>query len=158
MARIGPAAVALVLCCPAGGPSAPPSSRKPPLNEPSLTVAGESIDCAAYLQRQGFFRDVLRLVRLRRFRDPFITDRALVDAFVNEGSVVGVTGDRVAVTFVPPFVGRGETVQVVLSDRPGDVVPIVLGSPGGLAGVSLSERLSGATAAKIRPGMVVRRK
>ncbi len=125
---------------------------------PSLTVAGESIDCAAYLQRQGFYSDVLHLVRLRRFRDPFITDRAIVDAFVNEGSVVGVSGRRVAVTFVPPFMGRGETVHVVVGDRADEVVPIVLGSPGGLAGISLSDELPAATAAKIRAGMTVRRR
>ncbi len=125
---------------------------------PSVTVAGESIDCAAYLQRQGFFGEVLHLVRLRRFRDPFITDRTVVDAFVNEGSVVGVSGDRVAVTFVPPFAVRGETVQVALGERPDEVVPIVLASPGGGAGFSLSDRVPAATAARIRAGMVVRRR
>ncbi len=123
---------------------------------PSVTLAGESIDCAAYLQRQGFFGEVLHLVRLGRFRDPFIKDRAVVDAFVNEGSVVGVSGDRVAVTFVPPFLRRGETVRVMLGDRADESVPIVLASPGG-GGFTLSERLPRATAAKIRAGMAVRR-
>ncbi len=124
---------------------------------PSVTVAGESIDCAAYLQRQGFFREVLHLVRLGRFRDPFITDRTIVDAFANEGSVVGVSGDRVAVTFVPPFMRQGETVFVLTGGRADEAVPLVLVSPGE-GGFTLSDRLPPASVAKIRPGMTVRRK
>ncbi len=125
---------------------------------PSVTLAGESIDCAAYLQRQEFFREVLHRVRLGQFRDPFITDRAVVDAFVNEGSVVGVFGRRVAVTFVPPFMRAGETVRVVLSERADEVVPIVLVTPGGIGGFTLSEEIPRGSAAKIRAGMTVRRK
>lgn len=125
---------------------------------PSVTLAGKSIDCAAYLQRQDFFKEVRHLVRLGRFRDPFITDRAVVDRFVNEGSVVGVYGGRIAVTFVPPFVRRGETVDVVLSERADEVVPIVLAAPGGVGGFTLSDELPPGSAAKIRAGMTVRRK
>lgn len=124
---------------------------------PSVTLAGESIDCAAYLQRQGFFGEVLHLVRLGRFRDPFITDRTVVDAFANEGSVVGVYGDRVAVTFIPPFMRRGETVHVMLDDLSDETVPVVLVAPGG-GGFSLSDRLPHAAVARIRAGMTVRRK
>jgi len=125
---------------------------------PSVTIAGKSIDCAAYLQRQDFFKEVRHLVRLGRFRDPFITDRAVVDRVVNEGSVVGVYGGRIAVTFVPPFVRRGETVHVVLGERAGEVVPIVLAAPGGVGGYTLSDELPPGSAAKIRAGMTVRRK
>ncbi len=125
---------------------------------PSVTLAGESIDCAAYLQRQDFFKEVLHLVRLGRFRDPFITDRVVVDAFVNEGSVVGVFGGRIAVTFVPPFMRDGETVRIILSERVDEVVPIVLAGPGGIGGFTLSEELPPGAAAKIRAGMTVRRK
>jgi len=125
---------------------------------PSVTLAGESIDCAAYLQRQGFFTEVLHRVRLGRFRDPFITDRAVVDAFVNEGSVVGVFGGRIAVTFVPPFMKEGETVRVILNGGGDEVVPIVLAAPGGIGGFTLSEELPPSEAAKIRAGMTVRRK
>lgn len=125
---------------------------------PSVTLAGKTIDCAAYLQRQDFFKEVRHLVRLGRFRDPFITDRAVVDRFVNEGSVVGVHGGRIAVTFVPPFVRRGETVDVVLSERADEVVPIVLAAPGGVGGFTLSDELPPGSAAKIRAGMTVRRK
>ena len=124
---------------------------------PSVTLAGESIDCAAYLQRQGFFGEVRHLVRLGQYRDPFITDRTVVDTFVNQGAVVGVSGRRVAVTFVPPFQRQGETVHVLLGERPGESVPIVLSSPGGVGGFTLSGELPEATAAKIRAGMTVRR-
>ncbi len=125
---------------------------------PSVTLSGESIDCATYLQRQGFLGEVRHLVRLGRYRDPFITDRTLVDTFVNEGSVVGVSGRRVAVTFVPPFQRKGETVHVVLGERPGETVPIVLAASGGPGGFTFSGELPAATAAKIRAGMTVRRK
>jgi len=125
---------------------------------PSVTLVGESIGCAAYLQRQDFFKEVRHLVRLGQFRDPFITDRAVVDAFVNEGSVVGIYGGRIAVTFVPPFLRGGETVHVVLSERADEAVPIVLAAPGGIGGFTLSEEIPPATAAKIHAGMTVRRK
>ncbi len=125
---------------------------------PSVTLAGESIDCAAYLQRQGFFAEVRHLVRRGRFRDPFITDRTVVDTFVNEGSVVGVFGRRVAVTFVPPFQRQGETVHVLLGERADEVVPIVLSASGGAAGFTLSAEIPAGAAAKIRAGMTVRRK
>ncbi len=124
---------------------------------PSVTVAGESIDCAAYLQRQGFFGEVRHLVRLGRYKDPFITDRTVVDTFVNQGSVVGVWGRRVAVTFVPPFQRQGETVRVLLGESRGEAVPIVLSAPGGVGGFTLSGELPEAAAAKIRTGMTVRR-
>ena len=125
---------------------------------PSVTLAGESIDCAAYLQRQGFFGEVRHLIRLGQYRDPFITDRTVVDTFVNEGSVVGVSGRRVAVTFVPPFQRQGETVHVLLSERADETVPIVLSAAGGVGGFTLSGELPAGTAAKIRAGMTVRRK
>ncbi len=125
---------------------------------PSVTLAGESIDCVAYLQRQGFFPDVLHLVRLQRYGDPFIRDRAVVDAVVNEGSVVGVYGRRVAVTFAPPFMRKGETVHVLLGGRPDEAVPIVLASPGGIGGFTLSDEVPQGAASKIRAGMTVRRK
>lgn len=125
---------------------------------PSVTLAGEAIDCAAYLQRQGFFGEVRHRVRLGQYRDPFILDRPVVDAFVNEGSVVGIFGGRVAVTFVPPFLRQGETVYVVLSERVDEVVPVVLGASGGIGGFTLSEELPQSVAAKIRTGMTVRRK
>ncbi len=124
---------------------------------PSVTLAGESIDCAAYLQRQGFFGEVRHLVRLGRYQDPFITDRTVVDTFVNQGSVVGVSGRRVAVTFVPPFQRQGETVRVLTGERSGEAVPIVPSASGGFGGFTLSGELPEDAAAKIRPGMTVRR-
>ena len=81
-----------------------------------------------------------------------------VESFVNEGSVVGVFGDRIAVTFVPPFMKEGETVRIILNERVDEAVPIVLAAPGGIGGFTLSRELPPGTAAKVRAGMTVRRK
>jgi len=125
---------------------------------PNVTLSGESIDCATYLQRQGFYREVRHLVRLKRFRDPFITDRQVVDRFVNRGSVVGVYGNRVAVTFLPPFMAPGETVYVSLDGAASREVPVVLSSPIPEAGYTLTGELPPDAASRIRPGMTVRRR
>ncbi|GAB4361420.1 MAG: hypothetical protein Kow00128_00180 [Deltaproteobacteria bacterium] len=125
---------------------------------PNVTLAGESIDCAAYLQRQGFYREVRHRVLLKRFRDPFITDRLVVDRFVNQGSVVGVYGKRVAVTFIPPFMAPGETVYVSLDPEGKREVPVVLASPVPEAGYTLTAELPADVVSRIRPGMAVRRK
>lgn len=124
----------------------------------TVTLAGETIDCAAYLQRQGFYEKVRHLVRLNRFRDPFITDRPLVDRLVNRGSVVGVHGNRVAVTFLPPFLKRGETVYVSLDGEGSAEVPVVLSSPVPDAGYTFTDELPAEVASRIRSGMPVRRK
>jgi len=125
---------------------------------PNVTLAGESIDCAAYLQRQGFFREVRHRVLLKRFRDPFITDRLVVDRFVNQGSVVGVYGSRVAVTFIPPFMKAGETVYVSPEDTGDGEIPVVLSSPVPEAGYTLTAELPAEVLSRIRAGMTVRRK
>ena len=126
---------------------------------PSVTIRGEAIDSAAYLQRQGFGREVLHLIRLNRFRDPFITDRLVVDRLINKGTVVGTLGRKVAVTFVPPFAAAGETLYVEPGERGGDgTIPIVLETPRPVEGYTLSKDLPAKTIARIRPGMrVVRR-
>jgi len=125
---------------------------------PNVTLTGETIDCAAYLQRQGFYKEVRHLVLLNRFRDPFITDRLVVDRFVNQGSVVGVYGNRVAVTFLPPFMKKGETVYVSLDEEGTVEVPVVLFSPIPDAGYTLTDELPAEVASRIRNGMPVRRK
>ena len=124
----------------------------------TVTLAGETIDCAAYMQRQRFFEKVLHLVRLNWFRDPFITDRPLVDWLVNRGSVVGVRGNRVAVTFLPPFLKRGETVYVSLDEEGSEEVPVVLSSPVPDAGYTFTDELPAEVVSRIRSGMTVRRK
>lgn len=125
---------------------------------PNMTVAGESIDCAAYMQRQGFFREVRHLVLLKRFRDPFITDRLAVDHFVNQGAVVGTYGNRVAVSFLPPFLRQGETVYVSLDEAGTREVPVLLSSPVPEAGYTLTDELPADVVSQIRAGMPVRRK
>ncbi len=125
---------------------------------PSVTIRGESIDCAAYLQRQGFDGEVLHLLRLKRYRDPFITDRPLVDRFVNEGTVVGTVGRKVAVTFVPPFAKTGETLWIEPGGRDSGAIPIVLETPIPVEGYTLSGDLPEERISRVRPGMrVVRR-
>lgn len=125
---------------------------------PSVTIQGESIDCAAYLQRQGFEGEVLHLIRLKRFRDPFITDRPIVDRLVNEGTVVGIFGRKVAVTFIPPFAKPGETLLIEPGGRGAGEIPIVLETPRPFEGYTLSRDLPEGLIAQVRPGMrVVRR-
>ncbi|MEK6779762.1 MAG: hypothetical protein AABY80_08840 [Candidatus Deferrimicrobiota bacterium] len=125
---------------------------------PNVTVGGEAIDCALYLQRQGFDKEVLQLVRLKMFRDAFIRDRLVVDHLVNEGQVVDVFGGKAAVTFIPPFMKQGETVYVAVDEDGKEEIPVVLSAPIAEGGYTLSADLSGPQSARIRPGMPVRRK
>ncbi|MBI5420027.1 MAG: hypothetical protein HZA60_08055 [Deltaproteobacteria bacterium] len=125
---------------------------------PTITLGGDSIDCALYLQRQGFGNEVKHLVRLREFRDPFITDRLVVDMMVNQGEVVGIQGDRVAVSFAPPFMTKGETVYIIADEERREELPIILATPVTEGGYTLSAALSERLVARIRPGMLVRRK
>ena len=53
---------------------------------------------------------------------------------------------------------QGETVHVLLGESADEVVPIVLSDRGGVGGFTLSAELPEGTAAKIRAGMMVRRK
>jgi len=125
---------------------------------PNVTISGESIDCAAYMQRQGFYREVRHLILLKRFRDPFITDRLVVDRFVNRAAVVGIYGKRIAVSFLPPFLKQGETVYVSLDEEGNREVPVLLSSPIPEAGYTLTDELPAAVVSRIRTGMPVRRK
>ncbi len=125
---------------------------------PNVTLGGEAIDCAIYLQRQGFDKEVLQLVRLKMFRDAFITDRLLVDKQVNEGRVMDVFGDKAVVSFIPPFMKTGETVYVRVGEGGKEEVPVVLAAPVAEGGYTFSESLTEAQVARIRPGMPVRRK
>jgi hypothetical protein len=125
---------------------------------PSVTIMGKSIHSALYLQRQGFVRDVMLLVRLKRFSDPFIKDRLLVDRLVNEGTIVEVEGRKVAVTFIPPFMKKGETLFIEPGGEGGKGIPIVLDIPLPAEGYTLTKELPEDEIDRIRPGMpVVRR-
>lgn len=124
---------------------------------PSVTLTGDSIDCAIYLQRQGFDREVGLLLREKLFLDPFITDRLVVDHVINEGHVLGVYGNKAAVTFIPPFMTRNEKVFISTGEGQ-EEIPVVLAAPIVDGGYTITTEIPGPQAARIRPGMPVRRK
>lgn len=125
---------------------------------PSVVLSPRALDTAVYLSRQGIGEEVAKLVRLRMFQDKFITDRALVDSFVNEGSVISSDGREVAVTFVPPFLKPGETLYVDPGEGGGEKIPVVPVVVRKAEGYSLAGPLPEEAASRIRPGMAVRRK
>ncbi|HWS15425.1 MAG TPA: hypothetical protein VN450_04450 [Candidatus Methylomirabilis sp.] len=124
---------------------------------PEVTLSPVAVDTAVYLSRQGIEGHVHRLVRLKMYKDPYIADRILLDAYVNEGSVVAVRGTQVAVTFLPPFVRTGE----ILSLDPGEggkEIPIVATEVREAEGYTLSAPLPEEILSRVRSGMAVRRK
>jgi len=125
---------------------------------PSVVLSPLALDTAVYLSRQGIGEEVAKFVRLKMFRDRFITDRLLVNAFVNEGSVVSSDGGSVAVTFVPPFLKPGETLYVDPGEAGGKEIPVVPTVVREAEGYSLAGPLPEEAASRIRPGMAVRRK
>jgi hypothetical protein len=124
---------------------------------PEVTLTPLAVDTAVYLSRQGTEEDVHRLVRLKMYKDRYITDRILLDAFVNEGSVVGAGGRQVAVTFVPPFVRPGEVLYLDPGEG-GKEIPIVAAEVREAEGYTLSAPLPEETISRVKPGMAVRRK
>lgn len=122
---------------------------------PTVLLASESLDAAIYLQRQQFEEEFKRLIRLKLFRDPFITDRPVLDGFVNEGKVVAVNGKRLAVSFIPPFMRPGEKVNVVLSDD--TEAPVVLANVREVDGYTLTDELPDEVLGKVLVGTKVRR-
>jgi hypothetical protein len=125
---------------------------------PSVFLSPVSLDTAVYLSRQGIEEDVAKLVRLKMYRDRFITDRVLVIAFVNEGRVVSVHEGRVAVSFIPPFLNAGETLYVDTGDPGVDGIPVAPAAVREGEGYSVASGLPAESASRIRPGMAVRRK
>ena len=124
---------------------------------PGVTLTSVAVDTAVYLSRQGIEEGVHRLVRLKMYKDRYITDRILVDAFVNEGSVVGAGGRQVAVTFVPPFVRPGEILYLDPGEG-GKEISIVAAEVREAEGYTLSGPLPEETISRVKPGMAVRRK
>ena len=124
---------------------------------PEVTLTPVAVDTAVYLSRQGTEEDVHRLVRLKMYKDRYITDRILLDAFVNEGSVVGAGGRQVAVTFVPPFVRPGEVLYLDPGEG-GKEIPIVAAEVREAEGYTLSAPLPEEMISRVKPGMAVRRK
>ena len=137
----------------------PPGAEGPDLDRfvPGVTLTTVAVDTAVYLSRQGTAEDVHRLVRLKMYKDRYITDRALLDSFVNEGSVVGAGERQVAVTFVPPFVRPGEVLYLAPGEG-GKEVPVVAADVREAEGYTLSAPLPGETISRVKPGMAVRRK
>ena len=137
----------------------PPGAGGPDLDRfvPGVTLTTVAVDTAVYLSRQGTAEDVHRLVRLKMYKDRYITDRALLDSFVNEGSVVGAGERQVAVTFVPPFVRPGEVLYLAPGEG-GKEVPVVAADVREAEGYTLSAPLPGETISRVKPGMAVRRK
>ncbi len=124
---------------------------------PEVTLTPVAVETAVYLSRQGFEKSVRRLVRLKMYKDRYITDRHLLDTFVNGGSVIGAGGGKAAVTFVPPFVRPGEVLYL----NPGEgekEIPIVAAEVREAEGYTLSATLPEETISRIKPGMAVRRK
>jgi hypothetical protein len=124
---------------------------------PEVTLTPVAVEAAVYLSRQGTEEDVHRLVRLKMYKDRFITDRVLLDTFVNGGSVLGAGGGQVAVTFVPPFVRPGEVLYLDPGEG-GKEIPIVAAEVRGAEGYTLSGPLPEETVSRVKPGMAVRRK
>lgn len=62
------------------------------------------------------------------------------------------------VSVIPPFMKQGETVYVAVDEDGKEEIPVVLSAPIAEGGFTLSADLSGPQAARIRPGMPVRRK
>lgn len=137
----------------------PPGAEGPDLDRfvPGVTLTSVAIDTAVYLSRQGTGGDVGRLVRLKMYKDRYITDRALLAAFVNEGSVVGAGERQVAVTFIPPFVRPGEVLYLDPGEG-GKEIPIVAAEVREAEGYTLSAPLPGEMISRVKPGMAVRRK
>ena len=125
---------------------------------PNVTIEGATIYCALYLQRQEFEGDLKQLIRVKDFRDPFIKDRPVVDRFINEGKVLGIHGNRVAVTFAPPFMKQEEILYIAVDPAGKEEIPIVLLTSVPDGGYSLAAALPDDLVAQIRPGMPVRRK
>ncbi|MHB8833659.1 MAG: hypothetical protein ACYC47_04660 [Desulfobacteria bacterium] len=137
----------------------PPGAAGPGLDRfvPGVTLTSVAIDTAEYLSRQGTEGYVHRLVRLKMYKDRYITDRPLLDAFVNEGSVVGAGERQVAVTFVPPFVRPGEVLYLDPGEG-GEEIPIAAAAVREAEGYTLSAPLPVEMISRVRPGMAVRRK
>jgi hypothetical protein len=124
---------------------------------PEVTLSPVAVDAAVYLSRQGIEEHVHRLVRLKMYKDPFIVDRILLDAYVNEGSVVAARGPRVAVTFLTPFVRAGEILYMDPGEG-GKEIPIVAAEVREAEGYTLSAPLPEEVMSRVKPGMAVRRK
>lgn len=125
---------------------------------PQLFMASETLDGAVYLQRQEFLVDMKNALRTKDYLGPFITDRPVLDAFVNEGKVTAVAGNRLALSFVPPFAAIGEKLTVLAGPDDGPEIPVRIASFHETEGYSLTEPLPDDVVASVKAGMKVRRR
>jgi hypothetical protein len=124
---------------------------------PAVTLSPVAVDTAVYLAHQRIGDEAQKYVRLRMFKAPFITDRVLLDSFVNTGSVVYVSETEAALSFVPPFARAGDVFHVDPEDGKGEI-PVVVATVRELEGVSVSAPLPAEWISRVKPGMVARRK
>jgi hypothetical protein len=124
---------------------------------PQLSMSSETLDGAVYLIRQDFVQDIKNTLRTKEYLAPFVTDRPVLDAFVNEGSVTAVVGKQLATSFITPFTVPGDRMFVVLDNESGEEAPVVLESIFEVEGYSLTAPLADDVLSRIRPGMKIRR-
>ncbi len=124
---------------------------------PQILMSSETLDGAVYLLRQDFVQDLKNTLRTKEYLDPFVTDRPVLDAFVNEGKVMAVVGDQLALSFIPPFVVAGEKLFVSVDSESGAEIPVTLGTILEADGYSMTVSLPADVVSGIKPGMKVRR-
>jgi hypothetical protein len=124
---------------------------------PQLYMSSETLDGAVYLLRQDFVADLKDTLRTREYLAPFVTDRPVLDAFVNEGKVTAVVGNKLALTFIPPFAVAGEKLYLVVDPEKEQEIPLVVESVFDVEGYSLSAPLPPEQVARAKAGMTVRR-
>jgi hypothetical protein len=124
---------------------------------PQLFMSSETLDGAVYLLRQDFMVDIKSTLRTKEYLAPFVTDRPVLDAFVNEGKVVAVVGKQLALSFIPPFAVAGDRLFVVLDEESGQEAPVFIESIFDVEGYSLSAPLPDDLLPRLKAGMKVRR-
>lgn len=125
---------------------------------PQLYMSSETLDGAVYLQRQDFVVDIRNSLRTKEYLGSFITDRPVLDAFVNEGKITAVVGGRLALSFIPPFAVAGETLYVQVEGTDESEHPVRIESIRDLEGYSLTAALPEDLLSKVKAGMKVRRR
>ncbi|HEY3489969.1 MAG TPA: hypothetical protein VGK27_07605 [Candidatus Deferrimicrobiaceae bacterium] len=125
---------------------------------PQLLMSSETLDGAVYLQRQDFVIDLKNTLRTKAYLESFVTDRPVLDAFVNEGKVTAVIGRQLALSFITPYAVTGERLYVVVGSDERDEVPVTIEKIRADEGYSLTASLPEEAIARIRAGMKVHRR
>ena len=125
---------------------------------PELLMSSETLDGAIYLQRQDFVMDIKNTLRTKAYLETFVTDRPVLDAFVNEGKVTAVVGKQLALTFITPFAVTGEKLYVTVDSDSGEEVPAIIERINEVEGYSLTVALPDEIVSRVKAGMKVRRR